>query len=137
MIAIKTVVMTAPAAPTKKSTPLVEIFWDGVIIRVQPAGPNIGQREAPIITQDVEPFIRQAGKDLKFFVLDLTSVQFMSSMGLGMCINWRNASSAQGAVAVLYGLNKELRNLLAMMKIDKLYKIAGSSHELRDICGVK
>jgi anti-anti-sigma regulatory factor len=59
----------------------------------------------------------------------------MSSMGLGMIIDMRNAAAQCGATAVLFGVNKDLKALLAMMKIEKLYKIADTASQLQSICG--
>jgi anti-anti-sigma regulatory factor len=55
----------------------------------------------------------------------------MSSMGLGMCIAFRNQANNAGAKSVLYGASNELLKLLAMMKIEKLYQIAKTEAELK------
>jgi len=119
--------------PTRKKTPLVEVAWDGPIVVIKPAGPNIGQRETPIIQEDVGPYLKL--KTIKFLVLDLSSVSFMSSMGLSMCIAARNAAVAVGAQPVLYGLNKDLKSLMAMMKMDKLYKVVDTQADLSKLTG--
>ncbi|MCH2161912.1 MAG: STAS domain-containing protein [Phycisphaerales bacterium] len=111
-------------------TPLVEIIVRDGTLLVKPAGPSIGQREAPIIEQEVKPFMDRMGGDLKHLVLDLTTVTFMSSMGLGMCISLRNAAATVKANAILFGLSKELHALMSMMKIEKLYKIAKKQNQL-------
>lgn len=121
--------------PQNKKTALLEINFDGSIMIVRPAGPNVGQREAPIMKADIEPFVKGAGSAMKVLVMDLTSVQFMSSMGLGMIIDLRNCASQCGATAVLFGVNKELKALLAMMKIEKLYKFADNATQLQALCG--
>jgi anti-anti-sigma factor len=118
-------------ATNGKKTPLVEIQWTSPILMVRPAGPQIGQRESPILNEEVAPFLRQAGKSLKVMVLDLSDVTFMSSMGLGVCIAFRNLASAAGAKSVLFGARKELLALLQMMKIEKLYTIVGTEAELK------
>ena len=119
--------------PTRKKTPLVEVAWDGPIVVIKPAGPNIGQRETPIIQEDVGPYLKL--KTIKLLVLDLSSVSFMSSMGLSMCIAARNAAVAVGAQPVLYGLNKDLKSLMAMMKMDKLYKVVDTQADLSKLTG--
>jgi anti-anti-sigma factor len=119
--------------PTRKKTPLVEVAWDGPIVVIKPAGPNIGQRETPIIQEDIGPYLKL--KTIKFLVLDLSAVSFMSSMGLSMCIAARNAAVAVGAQPVLYGLNKDLKSLMAMMKMDKLYKVVDSQADLSKLTG--
>ncbi|MFO0962364.1 MAG: STAS domain-containing protein [Phycisphaerales bacterium] len=119
--------------PTRKKTPLVEVSWDGPVVLIKPAGPNVGQRETPIIQEDIGPYLRL--KTIKFLVLDLSSVAFMSSMGLSMCIAARNSAAAVGAQPILYGLNKDLKSLMAMMKMDKLYKVVDSQADLAKITG--
>ncbi len=113
----------------------VEMIWDGSVLIVRPVGPNIGQREAPIMSGDIDPHMKSLGKALKFMVLDLSSVQFMSSMGIGTCINCRNGAAALGAKPILYGANKDLRALLAMMKIEKLFAVAESRDALNKLVG--
>ena len=81
--------------PNRKKTPLAEVAWDGPIVSIKFAGPNIGQRETPIIQEDIGPYLKL--KTIKFLVMDLTSVSFMSSMGLSMFIGARNAAAAAGA----------------------------------------
>jgi anti-anti-sigma factor len=119
--------------PDKKKTPLIEIDWNGSVLILRLVGPNIGQRESPIITEEFHPYFKRHGKAIRHMVLDLTNVNFMSSMGLGMCIACRNLAAAQGATSILYGLNKDLQALMAMMKIEKMYKIAKSNDELQKL----
>ena len=125
---------TAPGdLPDKKKTPLIEIDWNGSVLILRLVGPNIGQRESPIITEEFHPYFKKHGKAIKHMVLDMTTVNFMSSMGLGMCIACRNLAAAQGATSILYGMNKDLQALMAMMKIEKMYKIAKSNDELQKL----
>lgn len=119
--------------PNSKKTPLVEVAWDGPVVKIKFAGPNIGQRETPIIQEDISPYLKL--KTIKFLVMDLSSVSFMSSMGLSMFIGARNAAAAVGAQPVLYGLNKDLKSLMAMMKMDKLFKVVDSQADLTKLTG--
>ncbi|MFZ9914742.1 MAG: STAS domain-containing protein [Phycisphaerales bacterium] len=116
--------------PAQKKTPLVEIDLRSNLLYVRFIGPQIGQREAPIITQEVEPYIKQAGASAKHFIIDLQSVTFMSSMGLGTCIGLRNKAAAAGAKSILYGTQPELLKLLAMVKMDLMFKLAKNQGEL-------
>ncbi len=116
--------------PTQKKTSLIEIDVRVNLLYVKFVGPQVGQRESPIISQEVEPYLKAAGKELKHFIIDLQSVTFMSSMGLGVCIGLRNKSVAVGAKPILFGTSKELLQLFAMMKIDQMYKIAKNQGEL-------
>lgn len=116
-----------------KQTPLVEIRWQPPVLMVHPAGPQIGQRESPIINDEVKPFIKKAGKSMKFLVVDASSVTFMSSMGLGMLIGMRNEANALGAKPVLYGANKDLMGVLSVMKIEKLFAIVKDQDALKKL----
>jgi anti-anti-sigma regulatory factor len=54
----------------------------------------------------------------------------MSSMGVGVCIALRNKAVAAGAKPILFGASADLAKLLAMMKIDQMYKFAKDQGEL-------
>lgn len=110
--------------PDHHSSSLVTITRRGGTLLVKPTGPSVGQREAPIIQEEVKPYLESMGKGLDHLVLDMSTTTFMSSMGLGMCIAFRNTASAAKADSILFGLSKELLGLMSMMKIEKLYKIA-------------
>ena len=116
--------------PDQHSSSLVTITRSGGTLLVKPTGPSVGQREAPIIQEEVKPYVEAMGKDLDHLVLDMSTTTFMSSMGLGMCIALRNSASAAKADAILFGLSKELLGLMSMMKIEKLYKIAKDQKQL-------
>ena len=116
--------------PDQHSSSLVTITRSGGTLLIKPTGPSVGQREAPIIQEEVKPYVEAMGKDLEHLVLDMSTTTFMSSMGLGMCIALRNSASAAKADAILFGLSKELLGLMSMMKIEKLYKIAKDQKQL-------
>ena len=116
--------------PASKKTTLVDIQTKPGLLYVKFLGPQIGQRESPLISQEVEPYIRDAGKSLKHFIIDLQSVTFMSSMGLGICIALRHKAHAAGGKPILYGTPKDLMQLFTMMKIDRLYTFAKDQREL-------
>ena len=116
--------------PAKKTTSHVDIEVRPRLLYVKLVGPQIGQRESPIISQEVDPYLKAAGKDLKHFIVDMKSVTFMSSMGVGVCIAMRNKAVAAGAKPILFGTTPELVKLLSMMKIDQMYKLAKDQGEL-------
>jgi anti-anti-sigma factor len=100
----------------------------GGVLTIKPAGPNLTEREAIIITSEVTPYFEQLGKKLRGVVLDLSDVKMMSSFGLGLCLEFRNSGLQVGASTILVGLSKELRDLFKMMKVDRLYTIADAKH---------
>ncbi|MAJ47111.1 MAG: hypothetical protein CBC35_07595 [Planctomycetes bacterium TMED75] len=114
--------MSGPSA-NQVSNPILKADLSAFVVTIRPAGPNVGQREAPIIDKDVKPLLAAAGDNLKALVLDLSDVTFMSSMGLGTCIALRNEANALGAKTALFGLRPELESLFKMMRIHKLYQV--------------
>lgn len=111
------------ASEDRVENPILTAVLDGDVVTLRPKGPNVGQREAPIIDNDVKPLLARAGSGLKGLVLDLSDVTFMSSMGLGTCIALRNAANASGAKTAIVGLRPELESLFKMMRIHKMYDI--------------
>lgn len=109
----------------EKSSSFCTQRFENSTLKVRIAGPTVGNREAPIIIEDVSGSIDTLGKSrwLKHLVLDLSDVSFMSSVGLGMCINLRNLAHGHSASSILYGVNKELKKAMVLMKLDKLFKI--------------
>lgn len=116
--------MSDPPFREKKSL-FADQRFENSTLTVRLAGPNIGNREAPIISDEVLPSIDALGKGkwLRHVVVDLSQVSFMSSVGLGLCINIRNRAAATGSKAILYGLNAELKKVMMLMKIDRLFTV--------------
>lgn len=101
------------------------------VVHARLVGPTIGAREVPIITDLVAPAIeKSAGGDLRWVVLDMSSVTFVNSMGLGMCIDFRNRANKAGAKTILYGMNQQLMDLFKMVKVDRLFTIVKDMAEL-------
>ena len=104
-------------------------FEDG-ILTIKPVGPSVGQREAPIITEDATQQIDGLSNELRALVIDLSDVAMVTSMGLGMCIDLQNKAKKAKAKSVLFGTNDDVFGVFKMMKIDKLYKVAKSNDDL-------
>ncbi len=116
--------------PAQKSSSHADIDFSNRRLYVKLKTSQVGQRESPIISLEVDPYLKAAGKDLKFFIIDLQSVTFMSSMGVGVCIALRNKALAAGGKSILFGCAPELLKLLVMMKIDQMFKFAKDQAEL-------
>jgi anti-anti-sigma factor len=82
-----------------------------------------------IITAEVTPLMERLGRDMVSLVLDLSDVKAMSSFGLGLCIELRNAANSVGASTAIVGMSSDLRDLFKMMKVDRLYTIAEPRHQ--------
>ena len=118
--------MSAAEPPFReKSSSFCTQRFHNATLTVRIAGPTVGNREAPIVVEEVSASLDALGKGhwLKHVVLDLSDVNFMSSVGLGLCINLRNRANAYSASAILYGVNNELRKAMTLMKLDKIFKM--------------
>ena len=104
-------------------------------LRIRLIGPNLGEREVQIITEMVRTEIEKFGA-LKHLVLDFSSISFMNSTALGMCIDFRNRAAKAGGKTALSGLNQQLLDLLKMVKVDKLYTIIRNESELKSLLTV-
>ena len=104
--------------------------FKGGVLMVRPAGPNMGQREAVILNSEIGSMITQLGSRLRLLLLDLSEVQSMASIGLGVCIELRNTAHARNAPTVVYGLCDDLAALFRLMKVERLYTIVRSPREL-------
>ena len=120
-------------AETSGPPQFVEITMQAGVLTAGLIGPVIGQREGPIIADELIKQIEIAGSHLRLLVLDLSDVLGMSSMGLGMCIEVRNRAKAHHADTVLFGVNDELMGLIRMVKVDRLYHLANSDEELASL----
>jgi anti-anti-sigma factor len=94
----------------------------GGVIVARLVGPSFGAHEAPIISSEVQERMAAAA-DLRHVVLDLSEITFMNSRALGVCVEIHNAARAVKAKAVLYAIRPELRDVLKLTKMDKLFKI--------------
>ncbi|MCL4209335.1 MAG: STAS domain-containing protein [Phycisphaerales bacterium] len=117
-----------PSEPGRRQYVATELKRGMLLVR--PVGPSIGQREAPIILEEVREIMRRAGREARMLVIDLSDVSFVSSMGLGMCIDLRNQATQQGARSVLLGLRPDVAQLFRMMRLERLYTIVKSADEL-------
>jgi len=108
----------------------VTIQRSGTTLRARISGPRLGEREAQIVAQQIHAAINAGGR-FRHLVMDLTDVRTMSSIGLGMCIDVRNAARKRGAETVVIGLGQELAYLFRMMKVDRLYAIDQNEAELQ------
>ena len=125
--------MPDPAAP---SSLFAEVETVAGILTAKLIGPALGQREVPIITDLVGGKIDGMGKGLRWVVLDLSQVQFMNSMALGMCVDFHKRAAAAGAKTAIVGLNDELQSLFRMVRFDRLFTIARNARELAKVLRV-
>ncbi|MFM7134427.1 MAG: STAS domain-containing protein [Planctomycetota bacterium] len=112
----------------------IERYPKGLLARI--TCPSIGQREAPIISAEVIEALANANLPKGgSFVLDVSGVTMLTSMGLGMCVDLRNRANAAKLKPHLTGTSRALLDLFRMMKIDRLYTVVYSREELGGILG--
>jgi anti-anti-sigma regulatory factor len=123
---------TTPS-PTLSQYVIIERHRSGIYARV--VCPTIGQREAPIITGEIIDAIDHSKNVRGNFVLDLTGVNQITSMGLGMCIDVRNRVASAKLKPHLFGTNRAVLDLLRLMKVDKLYSVVHGGDDLVKLLG--
>ncbi len=101
----------------------VDISYINGNIRACVVGPRVGEREATIVANSINAQIKQHGHKVKSLVLDFSEVQFISSLGLGMCIDVRNTAEQFNANTSIIGLTTNLKELFEIMRLDRLFNI--------------
>lgn len=107
---------------------LARISLQGATVVLQLTGPGVGQREAPIVLDEVSQALNRLGRAMQVLLIDLSNVRMMSSIGLGMCVELRHRAHAAGARTVIKA-GPELAALFRMMKLDRLCIMAGDEAE--------
>lgn len=101
----------------------VDITYHRGIVKAFVVGPRIGEREATIVANAINAKLKEYGKKVNSLVLDFSNVQFVSSLGLGMCIDVRNTAEQCQASTTISGLASYLQELFVMMRLDRLFVI--------------
>lgn len=113
---------------------VIERYARGIYARI--VCPSIGQREAPIIAGEISDAIANTSMPRGgALVLDLSNVVTVTSIGLGTCVDIRRQSEGARLKPYLFGTNRQLLDILRMMKIDRQYTIVHGKDELGAILG--
>jgi anti-anti-sigma factor len=101
-------------------------------LRAVVLAPTPGTREVPTITEEVAAALDAMGESARgrCFILDLSQVRSLTSLGLGMCVNLRNRAEHAGMRPVLFGASSELLELLRLMRLDRLFTLAADQRGL-------
>jgi len=99
---------------------------------VRPTGPQLGQRGSGIIAEECRAAIAGHGSELRHVVIDLSDIRRMSSLGLGLglCIELRNAADQYRASCIVLKLSSEHQDLFRLMKLDRLFTIVQTVQDL-------
>lgn len=107
-----------------------KIRFKSGILTVAFAGPSLAERESTIVEREISAAIEAAGAGLRMLILDMANLELMSSIGLGVCIDARNAAEARRAKTIVYRLTPRLRELFRMTSVDRLYTMLDSPADL-------
>ncbi|MDG2424072.1 MAG: STAS domain-containing protein [Phycisphaerales bacterium] len=122
--------MSTPSESSSTGTSLfVNFEQDGKVLIARMVGPNVGQREAEIITSGFQRAL-EADSGSTHLHMDMAEVAFMNSMGIGMLVDLRNKTTAKKMKLVLGGVRPELEQLLKMVRLDKLFKLCTNDKQL-------
>lgn len=88
--------------------------------------PAVGQREAPIIEEELKAASASANNRV---VLDMSGVTVLGSMGLGMLVTVTKRCRDGGGKAAIFGLSPSLTDLIRLTKLDKFLVITGGEDE--------
>jgi anti-sigma B factor antagonist len=91
-----------------------------IITLEEPAGVNDGQSDA--YRQKIYELIEDLSRPR--VAVDLGPIDFLSSSGVAMLIGLRRRVAASQGELVLYGLHPYVQDLLRVMKISPLFRIA-------------
>jgi anti-anti-sigma factor len=112
------------------NSPAANVEMRGGSLTVVVTASQVGSAEAPKIQAVALPAMERMGKSLRVFVLDVSAVTYMNSMGLGVCIELRNRAHKMGAQCVIFGMQKKIAELFRLMKVDRLFEVAADAAEL-------
>ena len=101
----------------------VDITYHRGTLKAFIVGPRVGEREATVVANAINAKLKEYGKKVNSLVLDFSDVQFVSSLGLGMCIDVRNTAEQCQASTTVSGLAPYLQELFVMMRLDRLFTI--------------
>jgi anti-anti-sigma factor len=104
---------------------------DGDALVARLAVPNIGQRESKIIAMSMQDALGTAKPGYKFLVIDMATVTFMNSMGIGMLIDARSRAAGMKMKTVLSNVGGEMHKLLKMVRLDKVFALCENDKQLQ------
>ncbi len=109
-----------------------EILIERGVLTARLTGPSVGQREGEVVAAMIQA--RLEGPDtVNSIVLDFTDISFINSAGLGSCITVHNDAKPRGAAVVLYGMDASIRDIFAMTRLDRFFKIADDEKRLEKL----
>ena len=104
-----------------------EMIYENHILRTKIKG-DIDHHNAKRIREEIDAFIFT--KKPLMVILDLSSVEFMDSSGLGLILGRYTNATDIGAKFILYHPNKRVKKILELAGIERIMDIEGDDgHE--------
>ena len=88
--------------------------------------PAVGQRESQVLEQELRAAV---GPVKGRAALDMSSVTVLGSMGLGVLVTITKVCKDAGGRLVIFGLSKDLTELVRLTKLDRFLSIAASERD--------
>lgn len=100
----------------------LEVIFDASVLTIKIKG-DVDHHSAKKIREAIDSFIIE--KKPVIIVLDLSSVDFMDSSGLGLILGRYNVACDLGAKLILYNPTRRIRKILELAGIERIIKIEG------------
>lgn len=112
-------------------TRLVTLKLSGSDLSARFAGPSMCLRDVLLVASELGTAMSCLRGRLRVLVLDFSAVEFLSSIGLGMCVDLCQQARTAGARTIVKVAGADLARLMRLMKIDRLCAIARSDEDLQ------
>lgn len=117
---------------TTSTSQFVSVTISRGVLTARFTGPSLGQREVPIVADELARHLAASAGRLRALVLDCSDVKMIPSIGLGLCVDLRNQAHRARAKTIVFGLNEQLTSLFKMMRVDRLCTMVDSADDLAD-----
>ncbi len=101
---------------------LTEISYGNYTLNVKIRG-DIDHHSAKGVRERIDESIMTSKP--RFVILDLSSVEFMDSSGLGLILGRYNSAAKVGARLIIYKPAKRIKRILEMAGIERIIEIKG------------
>ena len=115
------------------SSDLVDVTEQAGVVTARFLTATVGERDATSMAPAVHDAMEPLGQSLRWLVIDFSQVTFLNSYGLGMCIDLSRRAEAQAGQTALIGLSQELRDLLHVVKVERLFSIVDDEADLKTL----
>lgn len=92
----------------------------GKVAVIEVKGKLMGGKETRECHQRIKDFLSKGYKDI---VVDLSQVQWVNSLGMGMLVGCYTSCTNAGGELRIGGVSKKTKSMLEMMKLTTIFKI--------------